>query len=354
MQIRMLSAPRIICQNKEGIHNYFGWPSVARLQDGSLAMVASGFRIDHVCPFGKVVLCRSFDEGESWSAPEIVIDTPLDDRDGGIVPFGEKGVIVTSFNNTPAFQRAAHPDDPYITSYLDRVEKIPDHQKLLGSTFVLSSDGGRTFGDVRLAPVTAPHGPAALADGTLLYVGRFFDGHYDGEEGCHLGSVKLYPDGSTEVIGVIPDVDPALLSCEPHAIELPDGRILVHIRVERGGYFSTYQTESFDGGRTFTFPHALLPMRGGAPAHLLYHSSGVLLSVYGYREEPYGIRLMVSRDLGESWETGITLTDSYPSGDLGYPATAELSDGSLLTVYYAHETPASPAVIMQVKWQIED
>jgi len=46
---------KIICSNPNGIHNYFGWPSVTRLQDNSLLAVASGFRIAHVCPFGKVV-----------------------------------------------------------------------------------------------------------------------------------------------------------------------------------------------------------------------------------------------------------------------------------------------------------
>ena len=28
-----------------------------------------------------------------------VVDTVMDDRDGGITPFGESGVVVTSFNN---------------------------------------------------------------------------------------------------------------------------------------------------------------------------------------------------------------------------------------------------------------
>lgn len=354
MKAKIVSSPKIICQNKDGIHNYFGWPSIARLQDGSLAMVTSGFRIDHVCPFGKSVLCRSFDDGESWTAPEVIIDTPLDDRDSGITPFGEKGVMVTSFNNTPDFQRSCHPDDPYITSYLDRVEKIPDHLKYLGSTFVLSEDGGKTFGDVHLSPVTSPHGPTVLKDGTLLYVGRFYDGIYDGEKGRHIGSVKINPDGSWELLGTIEDVDEKLLSCEPHAIELPDGRIIVHIRIERENYFTTYQSESFDGGHTFTFPHAVLPKHGGAPAHLLYHSSGLLLSVYGYRDEPYGIRFMASKDLGETWETGMEVAVGYPSGDLGYPASVELPNSDILTVYYAHENAEAPATIMQVVWRVEE
>ena len=67
-------------------------------------MVASGFRRRHVCPFGKVVMCQSDDEGKTWTRPMIIMDTPLDDRDAGILPFGENGVIITSFNNTKEAQ----------------------------------------------------------------------------------------------------------------------------------------------------------------------------------------------------------------------------------------------------------
>ena len=63
-------------------------------------MVASGFRLRHLCPFGKAVIAYSEDAGETYTQPAPVIDTVLDDRDSGIVPFGEKQVIVTSFNNT--------------------------------------------------------------------------------------------------------------------------------------------------------------------------------------------------------------------------------------------------------------
>jgi len=39
---------KVICSNENSIHNYFAWPTVARLQDGRLAMVASGFRLTHL------------------------------------------------------------------------------------------------------------------------------------------------------------------------------------------------------------------------------------------------------------------------------------------------------------------
>ena len=115
-----------------------------------------------------------------------------------------------------------------------------------------------------------------------------------------------------------------------------------------------YQSESADGGRTWTKPVQLLDQCGGAPAHLLLLSDGTLISVYGYRLAPYGIRLMVSHDLGRTWEKDLVLCDGFPTGDLGYPATIELNDGSLMTVFYAREEKNGPAVIMQQKWKLFD
>ncbi len=76
-----------------------------RLQNGLIAVAASGFRVGHICPFGKCVISFSSDEGESFSLPAPVIDTVLDDRDGGLCTFSDSGLIVASFNNSTSQQR---------------------------------------------------------------------------------------------------------------------------------------------------------------------------------------------------------------------------------------------------------
>ena len=95
--MKTLAAGRktVLCQNADSPFFYFGWPTVTRLPDGTLAMAASGFRLEHVCPFGKGVIAYSKDEGESWTHPAVVIDTPLDDRDCGLTCFGEGKVILS-------------------------------------------------------------------------------------------------------------------------------------------------------------------------------------------------------------------------------------------------------------------
>ncbi len=43
-----------IVMTGKGRKNNFMWPSIARLADGRLIAVCSGFRLKHVCPFGCV------------------------------------------------------------------------------------------------------------------------------------------------------------------------------------------------------------------------------------------------------------------------------------------------------------
>ena len=348
----ILSAARTVLENPGSINNYFGWPSIARLQNGRLAVTCSGFRRAHVCPFGKAVMMISADEGKTWSEPIAVIDTPLDDRDAGVVPFGENGVIVTSFNNSRVLQRRWNPDN---AAFMARVDEITDEdeQKYLGSTFRLSFDGGKSFGDLRISPVSSPPGPTALPDGTLLWVGRTFSADDTFDEKSGIEAWRIRPDGNMVYVGAVPQVKKngrRVDACEPHTVLLPDGTLLCHFRDDVR--FTMFQTRSSDGGATWSVPEQLLSDFGGAPPHLLLHSSGTLISVYGYRARPYGVRAMLSADLGRTWKTDLVLWETLASDDLGYPATVEAKDGTLLTVFYAKDVSGGPAVIKQIHWKL--
>lgn len=371
MKTIFASNPQRICDNPSSPFAYFGWPSVTRLPDGTLAMVASGFRLKHVCPFGKGIICYSKDEGRHWTRPTVLLDTSLDDRDCGIAVFADGRVILTSFNNTLEFQKSvnerernAHPDEEaaheLIDAYIKASAQMNREEADVGSMYLLSEDGGYTFGEVRRAPITSPHGPFPALNGELLYIGRRFSANNTFDDGAqpYIECWRLNAEDEFEFVSTIPNVSDkygVLLSCEPHAIQLPSGKIVVHIRVQRGGerpYFTVYQSESLDGGKSFSPPIRLLSEKGGSPAHLMLHSSGVLISTYGYRESPYGIRVMFSKDEGVTWDTDYVLSADGESGDLGYPATVELNDGSLLTVYY--QKIGRESVILQRTWRVPD
>jgi hypothetical protein len=358
--MKIVDLPKVICSNEDSPFGYFAWPTVCRLPDGSLAAVCSGFRLKHVCPFGKAVIFYSRDEGKSWTRPAPVIDTPLDDRDAGICVAGDR-VILTSFNNKVSFQRnvlektitkkGSSAVTGLIASYLDTIPSDAE-EKYFGSTYKISGDGGYNFGELRKSPVTSPHGPCVTPDGRVIWVGRRFT---DDAGGSQIKCCELDADGNFKEISEIPDVDDGfggLAMHEPHAVVLPDGKIIAVIRVQREGerrVFTTYVSKSTDGGRSFAQPVRVLPILGGSPPHLMLHSSGVIVMTYGYREKPYGIRAAISRDGGESWDVDIVLTDDAGNADLGYPASVELGDGSILTVYYEN---TGRAVIKQVVWEL--
>ncbi|MBR5262228.1 MAG: exo-alpha-sialidase [Clostridia bacterium] len=347
MKIELIGKPQVVMSNPDSRHGYFAWPTAKRLQDGRIMVGASGFRVEHVCPFGKAVVSYSSDEGKTYTLPAPVIDTPLDDRDAGICTFGEKGVIVTSFNNTAEFQRTNNTDNEYVQRYIDTIT-AEDEEKYLGSLFRISNDCGITFGGLHHSPVTCPHGPTELSDGTILWAGNRFD---DFEGGIEI--VSLNPQTcETEFVGKITLDDKSIFLNEPYLLEMPDGKLICHIRAENDTVFTTYQSVSHDKGKTWTYPERLLEEDGGAPPHLLLLDSGVLLCTYSRRKQPYGIMAMLSTDGGESWDTDYRIYENTGSDDLGYPTTVQLNDGTLLTVFYATDRDGIPCNILQQKWKL--
>ena len=353
MKINVIEKPKVIMSNPDSIHNYFAWPTVSLLKNNKIMVGASGFRIEHICPFGKAVVSVSTDNGETYTLPKAIIDTPLDDRDVGICTFSENGVIITSFNNSAAMQREHNKDNEYAQKYIDTITK-EDEEKFLGSLFRISTDNGVTFGEIFHSPVTSPHGPTELKDGTILWAGNNFN---DYNSGIEVFSVNTN-NGECNFVGKITHQNKNIVLCEPHLIELESGDLLCLIRGEDLGetdsIFTIFQSISTNKGKTWSTPEMLLDQTGGAPPHILKLKSGKILCTYGRRKLPFGIMAMISSDNGKTWEKDLRLYENFISDDIGYPSTIELTDGTLLTVFYAKENDENePCVIMQIKYKIE-
>ena len=349
---------------------YFGWPTLAKMDDGTLMAAASGLRNAHVCPFGRNVICVSRDQGQTWTSPRVINDSPLDDRDTGAVCLEDNGLLLTWF--TTDNRRYAQERDPEsAAAWGPGLARITDENlpRWVGAWACTSDDGGETWQTPVKVPLTTPHGPIRLKSGELLYFGKEFlvdmEGFRRGSGGIaamtsadrgrtwkKLGNVPLY--AGTEEGNYH----------EPHVAELADGRLLGLIRFERarGGVevegqglvgFSLFQSISADGGHTWT-PAEPLGFHG-CPPHLLAHSSGALICAYGFRQEPYGERIMISRDSGDSWEYDYILRDDGPDGDLGYPSSVELDDGSVLTLYYQkRESNQEKCSLLWSRWRVPE
>lgn len=351
-----------VCSMPEEFFGYFGWPSVAADGDGNLYVVASGLRETHICPFGRTVLCVSRNGGRSWASPRVINDSPLDDRDAGIISLGGKRLLLTWF--TSDIRRYQGWLDNHTKDFSAKqrelwdagMDRITDdaQAKFEGSWLRLSDDGGESWQAPIKAPVNAPHGPILLRDQSILYFGKEWS-TAEGQQHGKFVAMRSRDDGRSWVrLGEVPLLADTRRDMyhEAHLAELHDGRLVGMIRFHADAtQLSILQTESADGGVTWSSPRPL--GFHGSPPHLIRHSSGVLVLTYGYRKEPFGQRVAFSRDHGRTWDHDWILRDDGPDADLGYPATVELPDGSLVTVYY--QKPAKPSdrcALLYSRWSL--
>lgn len=354
------------------------WPSVAKAADGSLIVVFSGDREAHICPWGKVQMVKSRDGGETWSEPRTIGKTRLDDRDAGIVALPDGRLFVAWFNSV-AYRKYFDMD---ATNYppgtakakwqeFDRSMTDAERRENFGFYGIWSSDNGETWTKPeKLVTLRAqtPHGPIILKDGSLLQFGRRFDDNvremftpkYWGEhttitversvDGGHIWNTLC--DGIPDSTGE--NDRRKYYFHEPHVAELPNGELFALIRADYAKDVLMRQTRSIDGGRTW---EPITPTTlSGLPPHLLVLKDGRLLAAYGRRTKDrggFGEYASISSDGGRTWDCEIKLSGST-NDDLGYPASVELDDGTILTVYYQPLPTGGKPCIMATKWRLPD
>jgi sialidase-1 len=331
---------------------YHGWPTLAQRRNGELLVACSGGREAHVCPFGRVELMRSSDGGRTWSWPEVVLDTPIDDRDAGVLETRSGALLVTTFTSLayqPLLERAKDWPAGKLSRWraVNRRTTEQQRQALLGTWMQRSTDGGMTWSAPYRVPLNSPHGPIALADGRLIYAGKQL-----WEPGRKVGAAESRDDGRTwSWLSDIParPGDNVEEYHELHAVEAANGSLIAHIRNHcPANARETLQCESSDGGKTWTTPHAIGVW--GLPSHLLKLRDGRLLMSYGYRRAPFGNQARISADHGRTWSGPMTISEDAPGGDVGYPSTVELPDGQLVTVWYETQKGSPHAVLRKALW----
>jgi sialidase-1 len=356
---------RTICKQDD---RYIGWPTVCRLQSGDIIVVFSGDREEHVCPFGKVQLVRSKDDGETWSTPVTIANGPIDDRDAGILQMPDGTLLVTYFTSTTyrKFIKGKLPRDHKYFWWQRHDEKIPDDvcRNAIGYYRMISKDDGYTWSKPEKMKDLShtPHGPVLLSDGSLLQLGRSFTPAKSGAEvaGRTIISAWRSTDLGASWICLCPEVPdmngenskPHMFH-EPNAIELPDGTLVGLVRYH-GPDCCLRQTVSSDGGRTWS------PMKKtemlGLPPHIVRLPDGKLVNVYGRRyAQPtaFGEYAAISDDGGVTWdvENEVILAVCH-NGDLGYPSSCVLADGTILTVYYQPTAALEKPALMATKWRV--
>ena len=338
-------------------NHYHGWPTLARRKNGELLLVCSGGRESHVCPFGQVELMRSSDDGKTWSFPRVLLDSPIDDRDAGVLETAKGTLLATTFTSNAYdeyyLKKGSHKKWPEEkrARWLAAHNRVPAaaRKKELGTWMIRSTDGGVTWSPRYDSLVNSPHGPMDLKDGRLLYAGKNL-----WREKTWIGVCESKDDGqSWQRLAQIPTRkgdDPKQYH-ELHAVEATNGDLIAHIRNHnKKNAGETLQSKSKDGGKTWSEPHNIGVW--GLPSHLLRLKDGRLLMSYGHRSKPYGNQARVSADHGKTWSGPIIVSGDGAGHDLGYPSTVQIEDGSLVTVWYEKLAGDSLAVLRQAHWKL--
>ena len=368
----------VVCYKGNEPYGYFAWPTVTKLDGKRLMAVSSGMRNEHIDIEGKLVCWYSEDEGKTWSEPQLLQDTVLDDRDAGVVYWNGK-IIVSWFCASKEYFRRQDRD-----KYADWALSIPDDldTKLMGGNYIISEDGGKTWSEIYSMPegMFTPHGLIINPDGGLTSVGYL---KYDKVlKRWGTGIAVRTTDGTMDENGfvwsdaiVIADSDTQYSwdFQEPYGIYNDDGVLIVVMRADKG----LYQCELQPGATKFSDWHKIANVQE-SPAHMFEHSSGVMVMTYGYRgiyvdpltgktvsyterkkDTTLGIRARLSYDGGLTWTREIILTSNVQVtddnlSDWGYTSSVELSTGKILTLYYQRVAGETKASIHQVVWELPE
>ena len=395
------------------------WPSIAVDENDKLYVVGSGNRMAHVDPFGNTLMTVSSDGGKTWGKPQNISNTVMDDRDAGILYMGNGELLVSYFTSDatsylkggsnysslkPYSQGGSAPnwaaewDSSYnptggiIGNYLDiisYVNKTDKSYSLKAASYVIkSSDYGATWNSEDYefvgnrytagagamlqnylitkpgteVPVTSAHGPMLRSDGKVIFAGKVMNSI---DQPMDSMAVYISDDGLTwEYLSEIPTPEGYYYNNfhELSVTETKDGALVCAIRAQTCNdkvitpETTIYTCFSYDGGLTWTVPEPT--GIDGTPPHLLTLDDGTILMTYSDRTDPRSIRATVSTDGGRTWsDDGIISDNFFSRDDMGYPASAVLSDGTVVTVWYGTYKTSSAneqySSIISKRWKFE-
>ena len=115
----------------------YGWPGITINKNGIIFVIASE-RKSHVCPYGRIVVSKSADGGNTWSGLSEIYNSLLDDRDASILTM-EDNTLVASWFTSSLFC-----DNPL---WSERAGEIGDStkDKYTGSFMLTSPDSGLSW-----------------------------------------------------------------------------------------------------------------------------------------------------------------------------------------------------------------
>ena len=293
-------------------------------------------RLAHLDPTTRTSLLRSRDGGVTWFSQ--VTPDPAGGNGTSIFQLHDGTILVNAFHwlFAPLEDRAR-------LAGLPQQREVPwlDAIAASGGVYMVHSEtDGYTWSAPRRIeepegwPQVFCHGAVCeLPDGELLLP---VTGHREEGSQAHGMVLRSRDKGQRwgEAVCMTAGAPAGIDFHETRLLLCPSGRVLAMHRTPEGNY---YRNTSMDGGHTWSATQDTAIWCGGSsPPDLRLLNDGRVLLARGYRRAPFGIRVYLSEDEGDTWPREIILRDDGLGRDMGYPSTVQLDDGRLLTVYYWH------------------
>jgi len=311
------------------------FPVIAATKSDDLLVVLRGGAA-HMGLGGRLDAVRSADGGVTWTKPITIADSERDEINPAL-GFNADGVAILGYH--------------WQGSY-DEEGKWEAGRGPTNTRVVRSGDGGVTWSeDLKLnwLPLngTSPFGKIRRNSEGTLYMPAYGGSHPLGAGG---GTPRIGPATCPTYLLRSNDggdtwTDPLTVAVglnEADLLMIDENDWLFDARSEDRDEQAIYTLRSTDRGQSWSDPVRVTEGKEHPP-DLTLLSNGAVLLTYGRRHPSYGVEGKISLDRGHTWsDSTIVFATDLPGTDIGYPSTARLSDGHLVTVYYRAGTVETP------------
>ena len=327
----------------EGYNGFVGWSASCRLKSGKMLVTfSSGFwhasfpwteevraemlsnsdfrkAYEHCrrlgCPDiraprgGRAHIMYSYDDGKSWSKPETLVDTELDDRHPTIIELDDGTWLCTFF------------------TYAMGLLKDKSYGRIAYPMYMFSTDGGKVWSE----PVALPGNAGGFGNGCAIKLsdGSVICTAYEKLPGRKYSSTSISRSSDNgKTFQAFSAIHSASNDLDESSIaELPNGTLVSIARRKGDVSFSN------DRGRNWTEPTSC-----GVELydpHLLVMPNGILACFHGsYKKGFGGIRVILSQDGGKTWHgPGGNYGYSIDPSVYGYSHPILLPDGTVYLTY---------------------